>query len=1095
MSEDFQTIEIPIGGGLDQTKPTRRITVPKAITALNLRLDKDGSYARALGYDDLTDLGPERVLEIGDDPDSETQEETTWPTWPDTDTGATVTDTPNALFAQRGAIAQVTLNGLYTHDTKKDRWDQPTTDSMYGLEVDCYPVMNSGYIACNPDLAIGSKGTLALVWQQRTGDNGQATAGENEVYVAFFDAKTMSQLKAPSKLSGDFRRLPRVVATTLGGEEYFTVFALDASTKLSMVSFNADDGYSAGAVGSQTSANSYDVHAPDAGAASYFCVGYNYGSGGRFRTYTPDELTIPTSTQDIVVANTQRVAVYQTSLLVYAAVSNNAGTHNLYRFGSDFSAVPAISVSLGSFPSWIQYDRTYLRAAANGKLGFYLSGATGYGVGPSGRSRIKWGTWMVKLSSSLDVEEYLFSRHSSMQAAPVYSPSIGMDARLIATNRMELGTKTTLGITNSDLDQYPACFVQRLYADRNGVTRSATVARCFLNPGRPEPSTSVVPGGEDFDSRVNRSNTVMYQNEAYFPSTQIVREIFVSVGASFLESGASRILVTKLRGVTAEHRRCLTTARGTYVGAGSVSLYDGVQGGENSHHGQPTLHGYERFVDLNYGNSSMGSTADGDPYQGMRVVLVWFDAYGRKHRSPPSNAIVFSVIGNAGVNSARIDYSLPDTAYNNEVRKPYLEVYISETVRDSGPPSPSELSYYYRGNIRPEQDPTFAVDSFNYHFVDYVATGGTLIYDLAGEVTSDPTLAPWDLVVVRDRMFYIPPTRDRIKFSKPYNDGFGYEFNDSYELVFPVDEGRLTALAGLDDKLIIFSENGIHVFPVSSSLPNAAGAGTVGLSRRIPSDVGCTMPRSVLPTSGGVYFASQRGLHILDRNMQVQYLGDAAEEVLGLDKIRAAIINPAENEARFYLKSNPNVELVHNYDRNEWMTREHPGQSDLIDAWYDGERVAVLFDDFTVSKERRFYGDTDKTGTDSQGFHPNSSEVVALKWRSGWINLAGVAGFQRIRRLFILNKSENFLDGEPYRVSLYYDYSDTAFTSFVMTQPGDTDLIRRHINRQKCSAFSIQITQDSTGNNQQDTDFSIEGLQIEVALKGTGNKKAYKSTV
>lgn len=84
--------------------------------------------------------------------------------------------------------------------------------------------------------------------------------------------------------------------------------------------------------------------------------------------------------------------------------------------------------------------------------------------------------------------------------------------------------------------------------------------------------------------------------------------------------------------------------------------------------------------------------------------------------------------------------------------------------------------------------------------------------------------------------------------------------NDSFSIFVPED---VTAVAGLDDAIVIFSEDSI--FMVYGEGPNDQGIGAYSLPRRLPSNVGCIDHRSVVETPDGLMFQSKHGIYLLPR--------------------------------------------------------------------------------------------------------------------------------------------------------------------------------------------------------------------------------------
>ena len=101
-------------------------------------------------------------------------------------------------------------------------------------------------------------------------------------------------------------------------------------------------------------------------------------------------------------------------------------------------------------------------------------------------------------------------------------------------------------------------------------------------------------------------------------------------------------------------------------------------------------------------------------------------------------------------------------------------------------------------------------------------------------------------------------------------------FSPLFETPLPSGEDDITALASLDGTL--FPMKKTEIFAMIGEAPSDNGAaGGMGPPRRLSSDCGCIESRSVVSTSMGAFFQSERGIELLNRSQTVEFIGEAVQ--------------------------------------------------------------------------------------------------------------------------------------------------------------------------------------------------------------------------
>jgi hypothetical protein len=202
----------------------------------------------------------------------------------------------------------------------------------------------------------------------------------------------------------------------------------------------------------------------------------------------------------------------------------------------------------------------------------------------------------------------------------------------------------------------------------------------------------------------------------------------------------------------------------------------------------------------------------------------------------------------------------------------------------------------------------------------------------------------------------------------------------------------------------------------------------------------------VIETPAGlIFYSSPRGFYLLDRNLQIQFIGSAVEDIASGIRIKAATIDPGNAEVRFLVEPDPNATqtekygpdadttvltrpprpvfgnplpddacLVFFYETGDWMLyTNYPG---LTSCMYQG-RYTMILPDGTLWKESEDYQD------------PTGTNRTLL--RSPWIKLSEtIQDYNRLWRITILGRylsALRDLGGQTYEagdvvVRLYFDY-------------------------------------------------------------------------
>jgi hypothetical protein len=132
--------------------------------------------------------------------------------------------------------------------------------------------------------------------------------------------------------------------------------------------------------------------------------------------------------------------------------------------------------------------------------------------------------------------------------------------------------------------------------------------------------------------------------------------------------------------------------------------------------------------------------------------------------------------------------------------------------------------------------------------------------------------------------------------SNAYNPTYGLSYSDAITLRII---GNITAIAGRDRNLVIFTET--TIWTVTGEFPDATGGSyQVPTAFKLPHPVGAINPNSLVTTSIGIFFQSDKGIHLLDWGWGVTYIGADVEDTLATATITGGLEAPELHQVRLY---------------------------------------------------------------------------------------------------------------------------------------------------------------------------------------------------
>ncbi|HUT56920.1 MAG TPA: hypothetical protein VNA25_03480 [Phycisphaerae bacterium] len=463
-------------------------------------------------------------------------------------------------------------------------------------------------------------------------------------------------------------------------------------------------------------------------------------------------------------------------------------------------------------------------------------------------------------------------------------------------------------------------------------------------------------------------------------------------------------------------------------------------------------------------NYKVGAFGAANKWRKLQIVVGYYDTQGNKHRSAPSSVLYVWGFHPDDAQASRVDFvptGIPEKWQGKSVRIYYTP---SLTV------VPSDIEYFVEvyASDSPDTDPqlvdtgTVSVDNLNkLHYIDvqlvrYLgATGGSLfampprvsraIYTAGGELPSEPWPSFTRAVVTSTRMLALDAVNNgKVLVSKSFQDFIAPEYNSLLDINLG-DERDLLCIGRMDDKVVIFEANDIHI--IYGDGPESDGSGEDFAVQYVSTDVGCKDQESIVECPLGlVFFRQERGFYLLDRQINIRYIGDRVYDLTrGIDVVAAELVS-SEGEVRFLCRvtgSQTDVDgldpsagqtrpprpvygnatpvsdfaMVWNYENDQWSVfSDYPGVASAI---YQGEYTRLL-PDWTILQER------------SIDYRDPTVAPRSLV-RTPWIPIAdSTQGYSRVHRMNVLGRylsslaeySPGVYDACDIQVKVWYDYEE-----------------------------------------------------------------------
>lgn len=567
--------------------------------------------------------------------------------------------------------------------------------------------------------------------------------------------------------------------------------------------------------------------------------------------------------------------------------------------------------------------------------------------------------------------------------------------------------------------------------------------------GKSYPGQTRGAGAYSLPSVVTRSST-----EFFHPQAVITQYVGTLSSAGGVKSG---IFSVSYDFNSDDKYQARMLGQNLHLTGGYLSMYDGRTVVESGFHLFPE--------DISSSTAtSGGSIADGT-YQ-YSVIYKWVDNMGQVHRSAPS--IPITVVMSGGAGNGEITLTIPTlrvTEKKGVSGECAIEVY---RTTDAG------VIFY---NLKNAAD-SITFNSTSTDSVTYVdeendssITSNELLYTTGGVLENIPPES-CSLIDVYQSRAVVSGLQDPLQYSysKVQVKGEGVAFSDAFVSTLDPLGGAITAARLMDDKIILYKAD--HIFYVSGDGPNDTGTqNNYSLPQLVTSDSGCPYPKSTVLMPLGMMYKSKKGIYLLTRGLQVEYVGADVQDYNSQDIVSATLL---QDKNRVIFLTSSGVTLSYDYYFRQWSTFTNHTGLDAVN-WQD--KYCYLRSNNQVYEQSELFTD-------------NGTEI-RLKAATAWLKMAGIQGFQRVRQIGFLGE---YKSSHSLQFRAAYDYNDTYANTYtfnaasVITSSATPYEVSVNLARQKCAALRIEI-QDIPDVVTPGESYNMTDLSLEVGIKGGINRR------
>jgi hypothetical protein len=1015
--------------------------------------------------------------------------------------GSALPEAPRGVLAYSNELLTISGEALYSYSPESGRQIERGTVSACGVSK--RSVVQATSFASMPDMAT-AQGLTCYVWRTSTATASHTVTGTG-VMVTVVDEKTGAVILSATRISSSSTAAnPRVVAVTSGGPSDECAFIVSwgngslvqaAAVRVQDMSVSAvvtvaTDNY--GAVNPPLLAavsvggSAVIAYRVDPGTSSTAALLVGFVRGAVTVLAGPVALT-DTATVGRATTFGLCVAEYSSGLvgvfvlnIAVGVMTVHAGVLAVAGSGMSLSSAMAQkdSVSASTFSTAIC---PLVAASTDGRLTVFAHGLPINGVAVTGAtSPIR--TFTIDQTNSITSGPETF--------ATSYAVDLGMCGPFIASAPIVSAERIYLPVFVAGADAAGTNLQNTWFLlDDEGTVVAKALAGAF---------------GVPIGAALGTPPSVMFSDGKFACLAPERGTLLVDGVQNFTPIGIARLDLDFAHVPTSAQ-----VGPAVFFSGGVLTQYDGAQCTEAG------FHFYPEEINTSLAAGSLTGT-----YQ-YCALYEWMDGAGQRHQSAPSVPLTVTP------SSQNVTLNIP-VLFMTE--KTGIQIAVFRTL--------DEGTTFFRVNGPHTQignTPTSgqAVVSYTDSASDATIEDNEVLYTTGGvleNVGPGPCLA---VTEHQDRLWMVgleEPSEFRFSQAASPTVGLavGLEFNEALSGRVSQDIGALTAVGVMDDKLVLYSATDKAALVGNGPTPTGLQS-TYSDPQSLPGDIGCPFPRSIINVPTGQMYQSQRGIYLLNRALQDEYIGSPVEGLVIGSEVVEAIAMPDRAQVRFPVihpegaigtcVGFPGLALgqsssVLAYDSQFQQWSSHSSDTDPLITGacvWDG-RATYANANLPVIPRAGAIGvavGAPGLGLGQSEADPNAmlqampgsyldlgETVIPVALETQWIRLGNLSGFERVRRM-VLNGSFGSDSAVTVGVSLNYK-NDIVYTATVDSTgdiaEDDIVQIRHHIERQKCQAIKFTITDTPTGLPTSGAGCNFSGITLELGMKrGTAKLPAESS--